>query len=80
VSEQTKQALDEVLAAHVAEEMVGAVVNGYVLMASTQTFEQFDREATGYFTEFAERQPAHSAIGLATMLLNDLTFPDKEEP
>ena len=67
MSAETKAALDDALAAHIAEASNGALVTGYALYASTQTLEQFDREATGYFAEYAEGQAHHVAIGLVSM-------------
>ena len=63
----TKSALDDALAAHIADESHGALVTGYALYASTQTLEHFDREATGYFAEYAQGQAHHVAIGLVSM-------------
>lgn len=66
MSAQTKQALDDAIAAHVADEgeAPGSVVTGYALIASHSTADDFDESVTRYFGEYAEQQPFHVALGL----------------
>lgn len=64
MSEATKRALDDAIAAHVADETPGTMVTGYALIASNTTVEDFDDEVTRYFCEYAEQQPFHVALGL----------------
>lgn len=66
MSAQTKQILDEAIAAHIADEGAspGSVVTGYVLIASHATADDFDEEITRYFGEYANQQPFHTALGL----------------
>lgn len=66
MSDQTKQILDEAIAAHIADEgdAPGSVVTGYVLIASHATADDFDEEVTRYFGEYANQQPFHVALGL----------------
>lgn len=65
MSEQTKRALDEAIAAHVEDEAgAGNVLTGYALITSHSTTEDFDEEITRYLTEYADRQPFHVGLGL----------------
>jgi hypothetical protein len=65
MSIDTKRALDEAVAAHVADEAgPGQVVTGYALIASNASEHDFDNDVTRYFAEYADRQPFHIALGL----------------
>lgn len=66
MSTETKQALDDAIAAHVASEFEsdGMVCTGYALIAACSTAEDFDDEVTRYLTEYADRQPFHTGLGL----------------
>lgn len=66
MSKQTKQALDEAIAAHVADEgeAPGSVVTGYALIVAHSTADDFDDEVTRYLMEYADQQPFHVALGL----------------
>lgn len=64
MSAETKRALDEAIAAHIADDAPGAVVTGYALVVSNATPDDFDRNRTRYFFEYADRQPFHTALGL----------------
>lgn len=70
MSAQTKAALDEAIAAHVADvQDGGGIVTGYVLLTSSANVEQLKNEATAYLFEAAELQPFHVGLGLAHRLI-----------
>lgn len=84
MSDQTKRALDDAIAAHIADETEsGVIVTGYVVQASYVSHGSVGRGTTGYFSEFGEDQPYHVAYGLAHLLVdkvaNDFDFNDDEE-
>ena len=64
MSVETKRALDEAIAAHVADQTEGAVVTGYALIVSNATVEDFDEERTCYLVDYADAQPFHVGLGL----------------
>lgn len=73
MSAETKAALDEAIARHVADQAeAGAMVTGYVLKASYTSAERLEDDSTGYVAEYAERQAFHSSLGLALLHLCDL--------
>lgn len=72
MSEATKTALDDALAAHVADECDGSLVSGYVLQACYFNGGTVERGTTGYFREFSDDIPFHSSLGLANMLIDGL--------
>lgn len=65
MSDTTKAALDQAIAAHIADECDNSILTGYVLHASHTNLEQIDRGATGYFMEHGENQAYHVSLGLA---------------
>lgn len=81
MSTQTKAALDEAIAAHVADEQEGGgIVTGYVLLTSSANVEQLQNESTAYLFEAAELQPFHVGLGLAhrlTLMLDREAFGDE---
>lgn len=75
MSVATKQALDDALAAHIADEQgESVIVTGYVLKASYASNESIHNGTTNYLTAYAEEQPFHVCMGLANMLSNQLNF------
>lgn len=72
MSEATKEALDQALQAHIADEGEGHLVTGYALIAVGINHDNLTRESNNYFTEFADGQPYHSSVGLATYLIDVL--------
>lgn len=66
MSAETKQKLDEAIAAHVADEAdaAGTLVTGYALIASHADADDFDAEVTRYLVEYTDRQPFHVGLGL----------------
>ncbi|GAA4176544.1 hypothetical protein [Gryllotalpicola koreensis] len=68
MSAETKAALDQAIAVHVADELNGAMVNGYALIAAGANTEDFDNERVQYLSEFADRQPHYVGLGLVRAL------------
>lgn len=74
MSAETHAALTEALAAHVADETDGAMLGGFVMYCETQTLDQLDQNATGYFAEYAKGITAHAAQGLVELHRERLLF------
>lgn len=70
MSAETKAALDDAIAAHVADEM-DAALTGYVLHASSIQLDG-ERGRTCYLAEYADSQPFHVTLGLAYLLVRRL--------
>ena len=66
MSEQTKNALDQAIAAHIEDESdtSNSVVTGYALIVAHSTMEDFDKDVTRYLADYAEKQPFHVGLGL----------------
>lgn len=64
MSRETKTALDVAIAAHVADELEGAVTIAYVVQAAAMTSDDFDQEQTQYLRMVAEGQSAHVTLGI----------------
>lgn len=79
MSVETKAALDQAIAMHVADELEGAVTTGYALIASAATADDFDNERTQYLSEFADHQPLHVAMGLTRCLTLHLDNPEGDD-
>lgn len=82
MSSDTKQALDDAIAAHVADEADGALITGYVLHAAYINPDLDGREATGYYAEYATSQPYHVGLGLAHQMVNhfdEIWYDDDDE-
>ena len=83
MSLETKAALDAALAAHIADEGENHILTGYALIACGMNTDNFDRESTNYFYEWADSQPFHSSIGLAHVMVDYLTAwrgePDEDD-
>ena len=72
MSAETKAALDDALAAHIADEAEQEViVTGYVGMVSFVASDM-DPEATGYWSLYADHQPHHVAVGLSSLLVQQV--------
>lgn len=65
MSDQTKAALDQAIAAHFGDSWEGAIVTGYVLQMCGLTMDDIENgQQTSYFREVAENQPSHVTLGL----------------
>lgn len=66
MSAETRQAVEDALAAHMADENDGAYMSGYLLMIAGVRAD--DPTITTYSSMVPRDQHVHSSIGLATML------------
>jgi hypothetical protein len=64
MSEATKAALDAALAEHIADELDGALVTGYVCQVTAMTGADFDAEQTQYLRMVPDHQSAHVTLGI----------------
>lgn len=64
MSEQTKAALDNAIAAHFADEQDGAILTGYVLQAKGQGFTDVDDDQVRLLRAVAEQQDYITTLGL----------------
>lgn len=71
MSAQTKAALEVAIAAHLADEMDGAILTGYAVVACGPRVEAMD-DRTSYHYEFPPSQAFHSSFGLGQMLVGYL--------
>jgi len=69
MSDTTKAALDDAIAAHFADEQDGALVTGYVLQVQGQGFAvAADEEQTRMLRSIAEQQSIITTLGLVDWL------------
>jgi hypothetical protein len=68
MSDQTKQAMDDAIAAHLADELDNAILTGYVLQAMGTSMADLDGESTSYLRCYAERQEPMLHLGLTQYL------------
>lgn len=68
MSAETKAALDAAIAAHLADEVDGAIVTGYVGMVQYATAEMMGEDLTGYQRLTAEGQGFTTSLGLSRYL------------
>lgn len=64
MSDQTKQALNDAIAAHFADEHDDAIISQYVIQMADGSLEDYDQQRTAYLRETADGQPLHASIGL----------------
>ena len=64
MSEATKQALEAALAEHVADEMGGALVNGWVLQVAAASLDG----SNTYLSDYPVGQAPHATFGLVQIL------------
>ncbi|UOR02084.1 hypothetical protein MUN77_01750 [Leucobacter allii] len=72
MSDATKTALDEALAAHVADECEGAIVTGYVLQVQYTDMDLINDQMTGYLRIVGENQNFTTTLGLAHYMSGQL--------
>lgn len=65
MSLHTKEAMETAIAAHLAEEMEGAILTGYWLVLSGADMER--PGTTSYFHVGPDTQPFHDSLGLVEM-------------
>lgn len=64
MSEATKDALDDAIRAHIADECDGKSLMSWVLVTYAVHAEDFGTGAGGYYREVAAGQPQHVTDGL----------------
>lgn len=64
MSEQTKQALEAAIAAHVADEYFGDMVSAWVIVAETTSIEMLDDGAGSMVVDARDMQSAYLTTGL----------------
>ncbi len=82
MSDETKAALDNAIAAHLHDITGGGMVSGYVLQTAYFSAETESRGTTGYYTEVAYDQPWHIGKGLSEVLnlhYENLFYDDGED-
>lgn len=65
MSDATKDALDEAIAAHFADEMGGAIVQGYLLQIAGDSLEDMERNLWSAFRATPDGQAFITTLGLA---------------
>ncbi|GAA3730167.1 hypothetical protein GCM10022239_03460 [Leifsonia bigeumensis] len=78
MSAATKAALDDAIAAHVADELDGALLTNYVGVAAAVKPEDSDQMT--YYLRVAAEQPIHVSIGLTEYLANRLALSVADDP
>ncbi len=68
MSDVTKAALDAAITAHLADEVDGAIVTGYVGLVQYATADMMNDDLTGYQRLIAEGQGFTTSLGLARYL------------
>lgn len=68
MSTETKNALDNAIAAHFEDEHDGAIISQYVIQMAGGSLEDYDEKRTAYLRETADSQPLHASIGLARLM------------
>jgi len=64
VSAATKAALEEALAAHIADETDGDLPTDWAMVVATSSLENIGTGRTGYWIEANDNQPIHITTGL----------------
>jgi hypothetical protein len=66
MSAQTRSAVEEAIAAHISDENGGALLTGFILVATGVSPE--DQTGTRYSTLEPDTQPVHVSLGLVEYL------------
>jgi len=77
MSDSTKSALDDAIAAHLDDENEGILMTGYVLHVSGIRPDAPNTTHTVYTDEYMTGQSFHISLGLAHALLGCLTIQDE---
>ena len=78
MSDETKAALDAAIQAHIQDDGDALLVE-YVLHARWVSGDVLEANSNGYFAEYSDHIPRHSAIGLARLLLTRLERPEEDD-
>jgi hypothetical protein len=76
MSAQTQAALDDAIAAHVADRSDGAMLTGYILQTAALPSTAEELSETTYSTIFPGGQPFHVGLGLAHFLVQNCVLGD----
>ena len=79
MSDQTKAALDEAVAAHVADTGNGDIVTDWALIAATTSAENIGTGTTRYLLEGNDNQPVHVMTGLFRYASERVVWDEDEE-
>lgn len=82
MSEATKDALDDAIRAHIADECDGRLCVGWLIITASMNGDDMADSKTHYFSEASDNLPMHSTLGLAAMLdhhLQDSLCGDDDE-
>lgn len=79
MSKKTEAALEEAIAAHLADEMDGAYLTSYMLVAKGKTTEDMDRNTTKYLVVTPDGAEYDTALGLAHYAVLSVTDGFREE-
>lgn len=75
----TKQALEQALAAHIAEVTGGNIITDWTLIAATTTVDDIGTGTTSYFCEGNDGQPVHVTVGLLQYARETATWGDDDD-
>ena len=64
MSQDTKQAMERAIEAHLADERDGAILTGYVLSAKGRSIDNLDSNTTRYMQSFHEGAEFDAVFGL----------------
>lgn len=78
MSEQTKQALEAAVAAHVAEETDGDLATAWVIIAETTSLEEMDDNRSSFYIDTRDLQSLYTSDGLLYHALKR-TFRDDDD-
>jgi len=74
MSADTKQALEEALAAHVADECDGDMIGGWVVVAETTNLDEFNDGTSSFYKEARSSQSGLLTTGLLWQALEHGRF------
>jgi hypothetical protein len=74
VSVETKAALEEAIAAHVADECDGDMIGGWVVLAETTSLEQIEDDLSAFYLDARTSQSSFLTTGLLWQALEHGRF------
>lgn len=75
MSDQTLQAIEDAIAAHLSDEMgENRMVTGWVGYVSSMSSENLENHTHGYNALTGDGQPFHVSFGLVSMLQADVVY------
>lgn len=79
MSAETKAALEEALAAHIADETEDHIVTDWAMVAACTTMDEIGTGLTRYWCEGNTNQPVHVTVGLLRYGSEHATFDTDED-